>query len=172
MLNRVKQFVMDLYYSTKSIDLVYINGYLDKQELKEFNKLRKSDKQHSIRVAKDSLNILKSEAYANENNIDEKELIRIALLHDIGKNKYRLNSIEKSIMVILNSITKSRVKKYSNKSNIIKSYYYHPQIGVEILKNLNKAYSNEFLTAIECHHKIDYEFNDIQKILKVADDKN
>lgn len=172
MLYRVKQFMMSIYYSGKKIDLKYINSYLDNQEIKEFNKLTKVDKQHSIRVAKESVNILRTNNSISTDEIDEKQLIRVALLHDIGKNKYKLNPIEKATMVILDNITKSKIKKFSDKSNIIKSYYYHPEIGVEILKKLDKSYSIEFLNAIKFHHKEDHDINDMLQILKDADGRN
>ncbi|SHK83273.1 HDIG domain-containing protein [Clostridium cavendishii DSM 21758] len=152
----------------KKIDYEYINRYLNEDEKKLFEKLRRTDKFHSIRVSKDAIKY--AEVATKFDNINEDILGKLGLLHDIGKIERPLNSIEKSIIVILNKLTKGKLKKYTN-FKIIDSYYNHPIKGVNILGDFE--YDKVFLEAIEKHHnkKIN-ENNKLLNILKLCDDKN
>ena len=50
MLYRVKQFIWAIKSLFQEVDNDYVNKLLDKREKRLFNKLKKSDKQHCIRV--------------------------------------------------------------------------------------------------------------------------
>ena len=177
MIYRIKQAIWAISSNFKEIDYTYINKYLDKNEIILFNKLKRSEKYHCIRVCYDCLRI-NSE---NKLNIDEVVLAKLALLHDIGKIDYGLNLIEKSILVILNKITKGALKNFSNFKSV-DVYYNHGLKGKNILlreqkKNLSSnLYNDEFLNAIENHHKNanDKIFNNniLLKILLEADNIN
>lgn len=177
MIYRIKQAIWAISSNFKEIDYTYINKYLDKNEIILFNKLKRSEKYHCIRVCYDCLRT-NSE---NKLNIDEVVLAKLALLHDIGKIDYGLNLIEKSILVILNKITKGALKNFSNFKSV-DVYYNHGLKGKNILlreqkKNLlSNLYNDEFLNAIENHHKNtnDKIFNNniLLKILLEADNIN
>lgn len=161
---RVKQFIWAITSKFRPIDKKLIDTYLSKDEKKLFNKLRVSDRQHSIRVCNDALKRYKQQ------DIDENKLAKIALLHDIGKISCSLSIIDKSVIVILNKITKGNLKKYKfNKK--IDTYYNHPKKSVELLNNINR-YDNEFLEAIEKHHYKEIGPNLYLKIVKECDDNN
>ena len=51
MLYRVKQFIWAIKSLFQEVDNDYVNKLLDKREKRLFNKLKKSDKQHCIRVS-------------------------------------------------------------------------------------------------------------------------
>ena len=51
-LYRVKQFIWAVKSLSEDIDTEYVNKFLNKKERKLFNKLKKTDKQHCIRVSK------------------------------------------------------------------------------------------------------------------------
>lgn len=165
---RVKQFMWGLESYFKKIDYSFIETYLNKDEIKMFNKLKKSDKYHCIRVCKDSLKLLKD----SNLNIDEKKLGKAALLHDIGKSKYHLSLIEKSLIVLLDKASKGSLKKYNNIKQI-DIYYNHPKIGYEILKAHN--YDKELLEVVRYHHvatKINFKNNKMIDIINICDNKN
>ncbi|GIM29393.1 phosphohydrolase [Clostridium polyendosporum] len=164
---RIKQFWWAISCHFKKIDKNFINKYLNEEEKKIFNKLRKSDKHHSIRVSKDALAML--EVSVDKESIDQDKFAKVALLHDIGKSEGSLNTIEKSIMVLLDKSTKGRIRKYNN-IKVIDAYYNHAQKGVNILKKYN--YSKDFLDVIEKHHTNVPIDNKMLKILKYSDDKN
>ena len=104
-LYRVKQFIWAVKSLSEDIDTEYVNKFLNKKERKLFNKLKKTDKQHCIRVSKDAVHLSKGR------NINLNRVAKVGLLHDIGKCEYGLNIIEKSVLVILNKMTKGKLKK-------------------------------------------------------------
>ncbi|MEG2868861.1 MAG: HDIG domain-containing protein [Terrisporobacter sp.] len=165
---RVKQFIWAIEASFKKIDDSYISIYLNKNEIDMFNKLKKSDKYHCIRVCRDSLDLLKERNI----NMDEYLVGKAALLHDIGKAEYHLNLIEKAIIVLLDKFTKGKLRKYDNIKQI-NIYYDHPRVGYEMLKIHN--YDKELLDVVRYHHKDKNEELKIDKIvdiISICDNKN
>lgn len=100
MLYRVKQFFWAIKSLSEDIDKDYVNKFLNKKEKRLFNRLKKMDKQHCIRVSKDAVNLSK------DKGLNTKRVAKAALLHDIGKGEYGLNIVEKSVLVILNKVSK------------------------------------------------------------------
>ncbi|WP_152891280.1 HD domain-containing protein [Clostridium tarantellae] len=168
MIYRVKQIIWAIICSCKSIDYNYVDKFLNKQEQKIFRRLKKSEQHHSIRVSNEAIKLLNNNKYIE---LDKKEVIKASLLHDIGKIKYPMNLIEKVLLVILNKITKGKIKKISSVL-CIDIYYNHPKYSVEILKNLKSVYSNSFIEAINEHHNNDLISNNLLNILREADNKS
>jgi putative nucleotidyltransferase with HDIG domain len=163
-LYRVKQFIWALKAMRENIDVEYVNKYLNTNEKELFNKLKKTDKQHCIRVSKDVVK------YSKLANISTHRVAKVALLHDIGKGYYGLNIIEKSVLVILNKVTKGKLKKYNN-IKAIDSYYNHAKKGADLLKKFNK-YDKEFLDSIRYHHSNKKISNKLLDIIRESDNKN
>lgn len=161
---RVKQFIWGFTSLFKDIDYNYVKEFLNEDEIKIFNKLKKSDKHHSIRVCRDSIEIGKKE------DIDLYKLGKVALLHDVGKSERHLNLFEKSAVVLLDKFSNGKIKRY-DKINQIHIYYNHSKIGAKMLKKYD--YDKEFIDAIKYHHdKKRAEENRILKIISFCDDKN
>jgi putative nucleotidyltransferase with HDIG domain len=161
---RIKQFIWAITCKFKPIDEEIIKKYLNANEENLFNKLNKSEKHHSIRVCKEAL-----EKYSY-NDIDRKKLAKIALLHDVGKISGNLNVIDKSLIVVLDKVTRGKLKKYDfNKK--IDIYYNHAKRSVDLLNNINE-YDDEFLEAIKKHHYKNIDSNVYLKIVKECDDNN
>lgn len=158
---RVKQFIWACTASLSAIDYNLLNRYLNKKEKKLFKQLKVSEQQHSIRVCNKALEMNK-----DFSNIDIGKLAKIALLHDVGKGSCSLNVFEKSIIVVLDKITKGKIEKINNKK--IDIYYNHPHESVKMLKKINK-YDDEFLEAIENHHMNDLNNNKYLEILIKCD---
>lgn len=163
-LYRVKQFVWALKSLSEDIDIEYVNKFLNKREKILFNKLRKTDKQHCIRVSKDAVHLSKGK------NINLNRVAKVALLHDIGKGEYGLNIIEKSVLVILNKMTKGKLKKYDS-IKAVDSYYNHAERGANLLKRFN-TYDKEFLDTIRYHHSNKIQGNKLLDIIKESDNRN
>ena len=159
---RLKQFIWACIAPLKSIDYNLLNRYLTKKEKRLFKQLKISEQQHSIRVCNKALE-LKDNSY----DIDKGKLAKIALLHDVGKGKCSLNIFEKSIIVVLDKVTKGKIEEVKNKK--IDIYYNHPHESVRMLKKINK-YDNEFLEAIENHHTKNRINNKYLEILIKCDD--
>lgn len=158
---RVKQFFSYLNAKITNEDLEYIYSKLNNNELRLFNKLSFHEQKHSINVARDVERICLHKKKLSS------DLVKISLLHDIGKISGNLNIIDKSILVILNYLSKGRIKKF-NSIKKIDLYYNHGKIGANILKKY--GYDERFLYLIENHHAgiDDYELN----IIKFCDNKN
>lgn len=169
-LYRVKQFYWTISSFFRKVDYKYINEYLTLEEIEFFNRLKKSEKLHCIRVSKDAAEyyetILQEERLMD---VSKDMVIKLGLLHDIGKIKQPLTAIDKSIVVILNKLTKGELKNKS-KSKKVYIYYNHPEEGVKILKDI--GYDEEFLYAVKNHHKKIQNPSMTLKILKYADNKN
>ena len=163
-LYRVKQFIWAVKSLSEDIDTEYVNKFLNKKERKLFNKLKKTDKQHCIRVSKDAVHLSKGR------NINLNRVAKVGLLHDIGKCEYGLNIIEKSVLVILNKMTKGKLKKYDG-IKAVDSYYNHAEKGANLLKHFN-TYDKEFLDTVRYHHNNNVVGNKLLEIIRESDNRN
>lgn len=170
MLYRVKQFYWDISCRFKDPDYEFISKYLTLEELELFKKLSISEQFHCIRVANTA--IIEGKNIYKLDKDDINKLIKICLLHDIGKIQCRVNVFEKSIFVICNKLLKNKLILFSNKSKKINTYYYHPERGADILSEI--GYDDDILYVIRNHHKqkgIDTD-NIFLNILKYSDNIN
>lgn len=165
---RIKQFIWGFIALFKEIDYTYVTKFLNENEIKIFNTLKHNDKHHCIRVCKDSIKM------RNNLNIDVDmyKLGRAALLHDVGKGKIHLSLLEKSTVVLLDKLTKGKIKKYDNIKQI-NVYYNHPNIGLGILIKNGFENDKELLDVVRYHHSINIKKeNKMLDIIKICDDKN
>lgn len=167
MIYRVKQFLWAVGSYFKEVDYEYVDRFLDSKEKELFDKLKHNEKHHSIRVCKDAIEICKK----RNMNIDIKKIGKISLLHDVGKGEYGLNIFEKSTLVLLNKLTKGKLRKLDNIKNI-DVYYNHGEKGADILKKYKK-YDEEFLEAIKFHHNDKFKNNNkLLELIRESDNKN
>lgn len=163
LLYRVKQFWWSLSCKIDKKDIEYINLHLNSEEKKLFTKLKESEQKHCINVAKDA------EQICFNKNIKCDKIIKVALLHDIGKICNRLTIFDKAVIVILDSISKGKLKKLK-RINKINVYYNHAKIGADMLRIY--GYEERFLYLIENHHNKD-QIEDLElNILKECDDRH
>lgn len=165
MLYRIKQFYWDITCRFKKLDYKFINKYLTLEEIQLFEKLSISEQFHCIRVANNAMEQGKNIYKLNKFDIDK--LIKICLLHDIGKIECRVNVLEKSILVICNRLLKDRLKSFSNKSKKIDTYYFHAEKGADILSKI--GYSDDIIYVIRNHHRKVNRDNIFLNILKYSD---
>ncbi|WP_138207501.1 HDIG domain-containing metalloprotein [Haloimpatiens lingqiaonensis] len=164
MVNRVKQFFLYFNYKIDENDREFVYKYLNKEQIELFEKLKVYEQKHCINVARDLVNHCK-ELNINYND----ELIVAALLHDIGKIECSLNLIDKSALVILDKISRGKIKKYE-KNKKVDIYYNHPEKGYNILKKMGEK--NRILFLVKNHHNNDIS-NDLElSILKECDENN
>lgn len=161
---RLRQFIWAINPKITSEDIQYIKENLNKNEINLFCKLSKAEQKHSIKVSKDI-----NKMCVNKENINKNALVKVGLMHDIGKIEKSVNIFSKSIIVILNKITQGKLKSLDTLDSI-NIYYNHGKIGANILKDY--GYDKRFLYLIENHHndniKDDIELN----IIKICDDRN
>lgn len=163
-LYRVKQFYWSITSKLDFSDSELINKFLNSEEKKLFNSISTYEQKHCIKVAIDVIKICKV------NNIKNDMLIKAALLHDVGKSYKKLNPVEKSLVVMLDNISRGKLKKFKNLKKI-DVYYNHADKGYNILKNKG-IYDERFLYLIKNHHN-EYVIGDKElDILKECDSKN
>lgn len=163
-INRIKQFYWAINSKIDEEDIMLIDEMLTKEEKLLFLKLSKGEQKHCIRVARD---IIKScVAYKN---IDVYRLTKAALLHDIGKISCKLNVVDKSVIVVLDKITKGRIKEFS-KMKKIDIYYNHGNKAYYLLKPYIS--DKKLLSLISNHHKKNMYEDEEMKLLKICDDRN
>jgi putative nucleotidyltransferase with HDIG domain len=160
---RIKQFYWAMGSSISMLDIEFVKNKLTLSELDLFYRLSVSEQKHSIRVAYDVENM------CMDMGINPKILVKAALLHDIGKTYKRLNIIDKSIIVIVDNITRGSIKQFSSISKL-DVYYNHAKIGYDILKKYIN--DNRLLYLVKNHHN-DKIKGDIQlNILRICDSIN
>jgi len=144
-------------------DVKFLKIHLKTNELKLFNQLPTYEQKHCINVARDV------EITCARKEMQSFNLIKVALLHDIGKIYSSMNPIDKAIMVILHKITNGKVRVYERFKNV-NMYYNHGEIGCNLLKQY--GYDDRFLFLVKNHHNNSI-IDDIElNILKECDDKN
>lgn len=145
MFYRVKQFIAAITTRITDEDIDFVSAYLNQRERALFFRLKPYEQKHCIEVANKLGTVTKG----------KKEMIRLGLLHDIGKIIYPLNPVEKSIIVVLDRVSHGKIKRYT-KFKMVKCYYEHPKIGYDLLKEQGD-YEEIFLNKIRKHHEIDID---------------
>ena len=162
-LYRIKQFYWSMVSKINDEDIDFLKMYLETYELQLFNQLPTYEQKHCVNVAKDV------KSTCNQRNIQSKDLIKVALLHDIGKIYNIMNPIDKSMMVIMHKITNGKIRAYTKIKNV-NTYYNHGDIGYYLLKKY--GYDDRFLFLIKNHHNHNI-IEDIElNLLKECDDRN
>lgn len=161
---RVKQFYWSITSKLDLEDVALIDKYLTEEEKELFNNLSIYEQKHSARVAEDVIKLCEADKIINEC------LIKAALLHDIGKIYKKLNPIEKSLVVMLDNISKGKLKRFKRLKKI-DVYYNHADKGYNILKNKGR-YDERFLYLVKNHHNDNVIGDRELDILKICDSKN
>ena len=161
-LYRVKQFFWSLDTRIEKEDMEYAKRNLSRREYELFSRLSKQEQKHSIKVARDV------DAECSREGTCAGEITKIALLHDIGKLKGRLNSIDKSVLVIADKVSKGRIRNLGFKK--VDVYFNHGQMGSELLRDY--GLSERALFLIENHHNHGIEGDREMDILMKCDSRN
>ncbi len=162
---RFKQFVYYLVSWFEKIDDEFLNYYLNNEEKRIFNKLLKTERQHSIRVAKKSLEVM--DIFKIE-NFEEFEVVKMCLLHDVGKIHSKINLFLKPFIVLIRSNKRFRKLVFFLDKQRVYKYYKHSKYSFDMLKTLN--FSFQILNSIRHHHSSRNVENDkYTKILKYCD---
>jgi putative nucleotidyltransferase with HDIG domain len=161
-LYRVKQFYWSITSKIDDADTEFIRRFLNKEERELFNSLSTYEQKHSVNVARAVTDAMGKNDYNDT-------LVKASLLHDIGKTFKKLNPIEKSIIVILDSVSKGKLKRYKGLKTV-DVYYNHGDKGYNILKNAG-GYDERFLYLIKNHHN-SFIVGDKELDLLIACDSN
>ena len=162
-LYRIKQFYWSMVSKINDEDIDFLKTYLEAYELQLFHQLPTYEQKHCINVARDV------KSTCNQRKLQSNLLMKVALLHDIGKIYSNMNPIDKSIMVIMHNITNGKIE--SNKKNKnVNMYYNHGDIGYNLLRKY--GYDDRFLFLVKNHHNNNITEDTELNLLKECDDRN
>ncbi|AIS51964.1 hypothetical protein TKV_c07810 [Thermoanaerobacter kivui] len=94
-MNRIKQYFKAKKAKIYKEDYKFLMGFLNEKELEYFNKLPVYEKRHFLDVCYYLI---------DKYRVEEYDLLKAALFHDIGKIKTKITPTKKAIAVILNKI--------------------------------------------------------------------
>lgn len=155
LLYRFKQFWFALTSKMTEEDRLFVHQHLNIKEAALFFSLPEYEQKHGVVVAQKML----KEAEGIK-MIDERKLVRLGLLHDIGKSAAKLSVWSKAILVILRRFIPPLYDRLAEmginerSSKIFRRFYvhkHHGEIGAEILSKI--AEEKEMVEEIRSHDR-------------------
>lgn len=147
---RFKQFYFGMFSTYTRVDESFARSYLSSQEFALFNQLPFFEKKHSVTVARK----MRELAVINP-ALDQHKLVKLGLLHDIGKVAEHNSVLSKSVMVIIRHFLPGLynwLAERGRKDSYFKRFYihkHHGAVGAELLRQI--GVSAEFLSIIKKH---------------------
>ncbi len=142
---RLKQFYSGMFSVYTKADEIFARGYLQGEELALFNQLPSFEKKHSVTVARRMLELA---VYNPE--LDQRKLVKLGLLHDVGKVAERNSIFTKSVLVIIRFFSPSFYDWLADRG--VRKFYihkHHGAVGAEMLEKI--GVSGEFLSIVKKH---------------------
>ena len=158
MLNRIfyrlKQFFRALISKPTEDDKAFVRRYLNIEEAALFDNLSQYEKKHAIIVAQKMVDVARG-----SEELNEKEIAKFGLLHDIGKVAVKFSLFDKVVLVVLRRIFPPLYNGLAKKgegrpSFILKKFYvhkFHGKIGAELLGRI--GVSDKIRELVETHDK-------------------
>lgn len=153
MINRVKQFWFALFSRMRPEDIKFVQEYLDEKERLLFLQMDRPTQTHCVRVAKTCLSLLKTKDYP----INQRLLVKAALLHDIGKPAHKIRTIDRIFIVLLGTLTAKRpadllqqIGSGGRFAQALAAHVAHPHRGARLAREFKLDPAIIFL--IENHH--------------------
>lgn len=158
-MNRIKQYFKAKKAKIYEKDYQFLLGFLNEKELEYFNKLPVYEKRHSLDVCYYLI---------NKYGIEDQDLLKSALFHDIGKIKAKITPERKAMAVILEKIP--FLAKFTEKHiYFLKVYYNHSEYSAEICREI--GFNERVIDIVRNHHDKNLIDEDVIK-LQEADEKN
>ena len=168
MFTRVKQLFAALTASISQQDRTFVNLYLSSKEQKLFWAMNLPDQRHVLNVAYTALHLAKQQKH----HVDVVLLVRCALLHDVGRVKGDISTIDKIITVIGDYLFSNWMRKWgkqgrggkiSNLRHAFYVYFHHAAISAAMLRAIDE--SPEVVNIIAKHHKAPAENDPLELML-------
>lgn len=158
-MTRAGQFFRAVFAKVTEEDREYVKKYLPQKGEKLFFEAAVFDQAHALSVARS----IEEFEYAGDKDF----LIRLALLHDVGRRN--ISVFDKVFCVLMNAVSEKFAKKLAKYVRSLYIYYNHPEIGAKLLKDAGLKKEAEI---IRLHHT-DTENAPVELVLlKRADSMN
>lgn len=175
MLNRVKQVLSAITAKITVNDRKFVAENLNQEEQKLFWGMNLPDQRHALNVAYTALNLAQ-----NDSNINLGILKKCALLHDVGKVKGDVSTMDKIITVLAHKIAGKHAKqwgrpgkgsKLANLRHAVYIYFNHSERSAAMLQAIDEC--PLVIEIADKHHKAP-AVNDPPEltILREADNRN
>lgn len=168
---RFSQLMFALSARIKEEDVRFARRYLNIGEAALFFSLPFFEQKHSVVVAQKMMAFAKG-----SHKLDREKLIRLGLLHDIGKAAVRLTIFDKALLVILhrglpplyNFLAKLGAPEKSQ--NIFRQFYVHKHHGLIGSKMLERIGENrDIINEVALHDRLHTKEDEYVEILDKAD---
>ena len=143
MIRRIRQFLRAIFARLDGADHRYVARWLPEAELQQlFYTMALPDQCHALRTAHTAEKLLDEMAGEEKARVARRLLLRCALLHDVGRAKGTLGTVEKTAAVLLHRFfprwAKARGKAPTDGrlSAMLHVYFHHPRIGAAHLWQL------------------------------------
>ncbi|HEX3032948.1 MAG TPA: HD domain-containing protein [Bacillota bacterium] len=174
MWHRIRQVLHALTARMTSQDYTFTAIYLNPKELQAFEAMDTNSQKHCILVAKTCLELLQDYP---KGQIKVTTLVRAALLHDIGKVRGDLGTLDRVIVVMVDRLfpnvgaalsAESRHRNSTGLRHAFYIYHNHPSLGVETAIAI--GVEREICQLIADHHSSPYTGEPLElTILRQAD---
>lgn len=145
-MGRVRQFILDAAAPLRCIDRAFLQAHLEQREAALLLQLRRAEVLHVIAVAR----TVQRHLPPTLSGAEARAVIRAALLHDIGKIRYRAGVFEKSVCVLAARFSSppGRIRR----SKAWDVYLNHPEYSRQILQALGSFSDHPYLLEVIRHH--------------------
>ncbi len=154
-MNRVKQLLSALTASILPADKIFVEQNLSTEEQYLFWRMNLPDQRHALNVAYSAQAMAKG-----LQGIDQGMLLKCALLHDVGKVRGDVSTLDKVITVIAHACCKSwaenwgrlgRGTKLQNLRHAFYIYFHHGQRGAVFLADIHA--DQQIVDIVRQHHQ-------------------
>lgn len=158
MLHRIKQFYSALTAEVRSEENEFINHYLNEREQTLFFQMSVVDQRHALDV---SYLVVKALENRKKSECD-RNLVKAALLHDIGKRNGELTLFDRILIVILEKFwplqmtqwaSKGRGGFITNRRHALFIAVHHSLRGAEFLQEIDCE--QDIIDLVRDHHQPD-----------------
>ena len=173
MLKRVKQVVAALTANITPEDRDFVNQYLNTREQTLVWGMNLPDQRHVLNVAYTALQLAKE-----YDHIDQQLLVRCALLHDVGKVKGDVSTIDKIVTVVGHKLSPQWAKKWgrlgrgnkvANLRHAFYIYFHHAQRSATMLQKIDVMPA--VVNIVSQHHSAPADHDPLELvILRKSDD--
>lgn len=173
MWKRIQQVYSAITAKIEPKDRHFIQEHLNEKEQKLFWQMNLPDQRHVLNVAYTALDLAHGRPEVNQ-----ALLLKCALLHDVGKVKGDVSTMDKVITVVVHAFAASWAKKWGcyGRGNKVKNlrhafyiYYHHPERSAAMLGEIQTE--RAVIEIIAKHHKTPAEQDPPELVLlRAADD--